>query len=610
MMKAWLLLVFVFTAHLLAGQSFVKKTYFDEEQLKLKEIITLSSKDSTLEGRYQSFFQNGSLASAGYYRLNQPDSLWIFHFENGHVKTTGKYRMGKQVDLWKYYFENGNKKATGMLSNDTKNGHWTFYYENGKEKSDGLFIKDKKEGIWNYYYEDGLLKAQAFYQNGRGTYKEFYPTGTLRMEGINADDKSEGIWTYYYESGEREATGSYQNGLRQGPWLYYHKNGQLAAEGSFENGEKQGVWTYYFDDGTIRSEGEMVSDQKDGFWKLYYQSGLIKGEGKYDEGTGEYIEYYENGKQKAKGQYVAGKKEGPWVYYSEDGLEDGKATFINGVGQYKGYYPDGSLKMEGLLNDDRREGEWTLYHPDGSVAGVYRPVYEDEKPIFRTAESIKLEAEKTHSDKPEYRYKNNKIRYFQPRMGEFTGVIVGTNPLWTLLGRWPVAFEYYLQERLGFEGQITFYKDPFFQKTQLNKLDTRGGIIELRQKFYQYDSPTGMVYFGHQITAGYLLHQVNKLDSSVFGIPPVKINLQAGESRIGYGLLIGNRWMQRTSESGFTVDFHLGLSVTRRFYNPKYEPTDLNTSLFRKTDQNAVIFPIIFGINIGYAGPKRRTSTF
>lgn len=590
------------------GQITVKKTFFDSDKTILKEEISLNESDSTLEGEYQSFYQNGSLATKGFYKENFSDSTWIFYFENGNEKAQGDFKEGKQTGSWVYYFENGNEKAVGLLQENIKHGHWTFYFENGLEKSSGIFFSGKKEGIWNYLYEEGSLKAQAYFDHGDGVYKEFYPSGKLKMEGKNVDEESEGTWTYYYESGEIEAEGDFTSGLRDGYWKHFHKNNQLAAEGEFLSGEKNGVWKYYYPDGSISSEGEMKEDQRDGFWKLYYQSGIIKGEGKYDVGTGEYVEFYESGKQKARGSVKNGNKHGKWVYYSEQGVEDGAADYKDGLGDYKSFYPDGTIKMEGQLEDERRVGQWTLYNPDGSIAGVYRPVYESEKPIFRTSESIKADIDiekKQLLDKPEYRYKSNKLRYFQPRVNEFRGYIIATNPIWTLMGKWPLSVEYYLQERLGYEMELFFHKNPFFKNPGISEMKTTGGTVDFRQKFYHDDKKLGMFYFGHQLSGGYLIHEVIKLDPSQSITNPKEISLKANETQFGYGLFIGERWMQRSGNAGLTIDFHIGVSITSRGINKEYANSDVNESLFKDLDQSKVFFPMIFGINIGFSGPKR-----
>jgi uncharacterized protein len=592
------------------SQIIVKKTFFDNEKTQIRELISLNGKDSTLEGKYQAFYQNGSLSTKGHYHKNLSDSTWIFFFENGNKKATGKYEHGIQSGKWSYFFENGNKKAEGILDKNIKEGTWLFYFENGGEKSSGKYHNGKKQGIWNYFFEEGSLKAQAYYEQGNGSYKEFYPSGALKMEGQNFDEKSEGDWTYYHESGEKEAEGAFKYGLRDGKWKYYHVNGQIAAEGLFASGEKIGVWKYFYEDGSVNAEGTMKNDQKDGFWKLYYPSGIVKGEGRYDLGTGEYIEFYENGKQKAKGALMAGKKQDKWIYYSEDGVEDGYAFFENGIGDYQGFYHDGTIKMKGQLEDDRRVGEWSLFNPDGTLAGVYRPVYENDKPIFRTSESLQVDAAPSQNvEKPEYKYKNNQSRYFTPRVNEFRGYILATNPLWTVVGKLPVSFEYYYQERLGYETELTFHNSPFFRQAKIDEMSTKGGTLAFKQKFYNNDTDLGLFYFGHQLSVGYLLHHVTKIDSSNISAP-FEIDLNATESRFSYGVLIGNRWMKRAGNAGPTVDFHFGIAIAARNFQKEYATSLVNEGLFKNLNQDRVYVPIIFGINIGFSGPKRPTTSF
>ena len=591
------------------GQIVVKKTFFDPDKSQIRELISLNAADSTLQGKYQSFYQNGSLATKGYYHNNLSDSIWTFYFENGKMKASGKYHRSVQNGKWKYFFENGNQKAEGLLVNGAKEDTWVFYFENGGEKSTGKYENGKKEGIWNYFYEEGKLKAQAYYEKGNGTYKEFYPSGILKMEGQNIDEKSEKEWIYYHETGETEAIGNFKYGLRDGVWQYFHPNGQLAAKGEFKNGEKTGIWKYLYEDGSVNSEGIMKNDQKDGFWKLYYPSGIVKGEGRYDLGSGEYIEFYENGKQKARGAMVSGKKQGTWIYYTEDGVEDGHSFFRNGLGEYKGFYPDGTLKMTGQLEDDRRVGEWSLYNPDGTLAGVYRPVYENERPIFRTSESLHSEKKQETTAKPEYKYKNNQSRYFTPRVNEFKGYIIATNPLWTVVGKLPVSFEYYMQERLGYETQLTFHNSPFFRKAKINEISTKGGSLAFKQKFYNEDTELGMFYFGHQIAGGYLLHHVTKIDSSNISTP-FDVDLNASESQFSYGVFIGNRWMKRAGNAGLTVDFHFGISIATRIFTKEYATSFTNEGLFKSINQERIFVPVMIGINIGFSGPKRTTLSF
>ncbi len=586
-----------------AQETFQREVFFNADSAQLKEIAHFRKSDSTLHGTYEAFHPNGSLQTFGHYQNGLPDSTWVYYYFNGRKRAEGKFKQGKSNGKWIYYYENGNRKSEGMLRDDIKHGTWTFYFESGKPKSTGTYYSDKKAGIWNYFYEDEVLKAQAYYENGTGIYKEFYPSGGVKMEGENEHEKSVGDWKYYYESGELQAEGKFEEGLRVGEWIYYHKNGQKAAVGKFTAGKEDGVWKHFYEDGTISAEGAMESGERDGFWKLYYPTGDLKGEGDFELGNGQYVEYYPSGKQRTRGQVKNGKKHGNWVFYSEEGLVDGEATFKNGEGTYTGFYPDGSVKMSGDMKDDKRVGEWQLYNQDGSLAGTYKPIYEDEAPIFKTRE-LSTPTDPIGSDKPEYLFKSNKLRYFTPTINEYDGVIFGTNPLFTGINRFPIAIEYYQQERLGYELQFTILREPFFvgdAQIGLNDVYSRGGTVEFRQKFYHEDRKLGMWYFGHLLGFGSLRHSVKVLDSS--------FEQELGEmteSRGYYGLTIGTRWVQRLTDSGFTIDAYVGMGFGLRDFQKNYAPDTTLDAQFDPLVKSKGYFPVLFGLNFGLVGPKRR----
>jgi antitoxin component YwqK of YwqJK toxin-antitoxin module len=588
-----------------AQEIFQKEFYFDNDSSKLKEVIHFTTSDSTLHGSYESFHHNGSLQTFGFYHMGIPDSIWVYYFENGRKRAQGKFKNGMTDGKWIYYFENGSKKSEGILREDIKHGTWNFYYENEHLKSTGTYLNDEKSGIWNYFYEDDLIKAQAYFEEGMGNYREFYPTGGVKMEGPNNKDKSEGDWVYYYETGEVQAKGQFENGLRIGEWTYYHTSGKISAVGRFSDGEEEGVWKHYFEDGSVSAEGAMESGEKDGFWKLYYPTGELKGEGEYVVGDGEYIEYYPNGTRRTNGRIKNSQKYGKWIFYTEEGLVDGQAVFNDGEGLYEGFYPDGTLKMKGMMRDDKRIGEWQLYNPDGALAGTYRPIYENDSPIFKTRESRKL-TDPEGSDKPDYLFKNNRLRYFTPIINEYEGVILGGNPLEVVFNQFPIALEYYYQERLGYELQFILHRDPFFKSltdANLDEVFTRGGTFEFRQKFYHPDRKYGMWYFGHQLGFTYLTHSTTTLDNNFF-----EVFGRLSESRLYYGVTIGSRWMQRFADSGFTMDGYVGLGAGIRSYTTNYSSVAGFENAFDAQLKGRGYFPVLIGLNIGFVGPKRRLS--
>ena len=354
----------------------------------------------------------------------------------------------------------------------------------------------------------------------------------------------------------------------------------------------------------------IIEDKKDGYWKLYYPSGDIQGEASYKNGSGEYNEYYPSGSRKSEGNILNGKKQGQWYYYSEGGSLEGEANYDQGEGEYTGYYPDSTIKMKGVLLDDKRIGEWTLFNPDGSQAGTYRPIYEDETPIFKTRIS-EDEVERELYEKPDYKYKKRGLRYFEPTINEYHGVIIATNPLWLLDNQLPIAVEYYMQERLGYELQVSIVRDPLFKSHKDVAIDQvyKNGIkANFRQKFYSTDGYTGMVYFGHQLIFHRIDYDANLIDPTIVN-GTVTRKGRLIESGFGYGLLIGNRWMKNVGNSGLTIDGFFGANILLRNFKKDYEPQPVLDGYFDDVISSELYFPITIGVNIGFVGPKSKSKT-
>lgn len=603
---SYILLFSLLTPLLGLCQNFKLRTYYGNDSTQLKEIISLSLKDSVLNGPYISYHQNGAPLASGYYKNAIPDSSWIYYFQNGKEKANGFFHKGQQTGTWTYYYENGTKKAEGYLDKGIKNGFWTNYYENEQVKNEGSYWDDLKNGIWNYFYEDGSVKAQAYYENGKGTYSEFYTNGSIKSTGQNENDKSIGEWKFYWETGEIQAEGNYKDGVRDGLWKFYHKNGNLSAEGKYEKGNRVGLWKYYHETGILKSQGVLEEDKKQGQWKLYYESGEIQGIGLFDSGDGNMREYYPSGKLKAEGNMLNGKKEGVWTYFNENGVKDGEATYQGDQGEYLGFYENGSIKMKGNLEGNKRVGTWTLFDVNGNVVGTYKPIYEDEKPIFRILDDEPQPEQKTSSEIPEYKYKSKSSRYFDGRINEYRGVIIGTNPVWMLAGQLPISLEYYMQERLGYEIEYRIYKNPYFKDFEslpTGELYRSGNGLTFRQKFYSVESQYGMLYFGHELRFNRIEHSFNFLNQTVL---PFRIDkISAVETTAGYGLLVGWRWMKSAGNAGFASDVFMGFNAGFRNWEKLYEDPALD-SFFSAINKGKLYLPLVIGVNIGWAGPKQK----
>lgn len=606
MFRHFQIISFLLLSHVLVySQGIEKRTYYDVDQQVLKEIFFLEDTiDNLLQGPYTSFYLSGNVKSEGEYTYNRASGDWVYYFENGNIRNTGSFYRGRSVGIWTYYYESGMIRSEGILVENIKAGAWTFYYEGGGVKSEGEYVEGVKEGTWAYHYEGGNVKAKADYRLGSGIYSEYYLSGQKKMEGLNRSGKSDSVWVYYFESGEKMAEGYYDEGLKTGTWKYFFKSGNISAEGGYEEGKTIGNWIYYHENGAKSAEGLQKNNHKDGYWKMFYESGDMKGIGEFDQGTGEYNEYYASGKLKVNGHFKDDLNHGHWTYFDEQGNIEGEAEFINGLGDYMGFYVNGDVKMTGQISGGRRVGEWTLYKRSGELAGKYHPVYHEQDPIFLTEEKLTNGANRDDYEKPDYKFKRRKPRNFTPVVNEYKGVILSTNPLFTLVDYLPFGVEYYRQERLGYELIFNYHRSPFYNSLESinqNEVFTEGIGVQFRQKFYQPDERYGMLYFGHMAGMDFKKH-ASTVNDTGFSLDGQVISMN--ENRYYYGVFIGDRLMRNPGNAGITLDIYLGLGIGYRTTSTNYDDHNYDT-IFSDLPEEGVYAPIIFGLNIGYLGFKK-----
>ena len=599
-------------AYIAYGQPIEIRTYHDPGKMLLKEIFFVDdSVSAKLIGNYKSYFTSGKPEKDGYYKNNYPDSLWIFYYEHGGIKMRGMLKEGANHGLWEFFYENGQLNMAGMIIDSNREGNWKHYYENGKIKSQGDYLKNQKQGIWNFFYEEGELKAQAYFEKGKGPYKEFYNSGAIKAEGVNIDDMSDSTWVFYHENGKVSARGRYDRGKRVGPWIFFYENESKSAEGLYNEGEKNGKWVHYHDNGLVSSEGAIRDGKREGYWRFFNKKGSFNAEGIFKNDGGKYTEFYESGKIKSEGMIVDGKNHGPWLYYYEDGSKEGECEYLMGNGDYTGYYPDGSVKMKGKIKDGVNVGLWELFEADGNLVGYYRPYYEDEKPVYKLVDK-NLQTERGDYVKPAYKFKSYKSRYFDPVINEYKGIIVATNPLAMAIGQLPLSVEYYIEERLGYELQISLIRDPFFKPSsniELNSVYQRGFNVALRQKYYHPEGRFGMFYFGHEVRLTSLKHYANVIDSTSVGTglweySPNKIN--SNETKFEYALFVGDRWMQLFGERyknnyiGFTIDAFVGFGFGYRLYQDKFPNRPEYHEVFKDVNNSKFVISPRLGVNFGF----------
>lgn len=598
--------LFWFSASQLLAQGREVRRYYDSDREVIKERYFVKDNDpSVLYGNYESYYYDGTVKSRGQYVNNETFGFWEYYYENGKLKMAGRLVNGINQGVWSYYFENGNLSMQGNVYDGVRQDKWQLYYENGTLKSEGKYKNDEKTGLWTYYYEDGRRKAQSLYKEEMAIYKEYFASGKLKAQGFLVEGKSDSIWVSYYESGVIKSKGNYKEGVRDGYWQYFYPNGNVHSEGNYSEGVTEGKWTYYHEQGKISSEGAERDGRKEGYWKLYYDNGNLKGEGVFKAGQGEFSEFYESGKLKAKGIIKDGLNEGEWLYYYESGELEGKCDFTSGEGDYIGYYPNGAVKLKGRIEDNQKVGTWELYDENTKLVGYYKPVYEEE-PSFFTAASTKEMRLFTNADfeKPEYLFRSRQTNYFTKRLNEYKGVIIETNPLYTILGAFPLSIEYYLQERMGVQFLIAFLRKPFFGRSsgvEENELFHNGAFISLRHKFYHKDRELGMPYFAYDLSYSYRRMGENFEGETAY----------MNRNKLSIGLTGGSRWQFLPDDKGFSLDIYAGIGLGYKLHG-NIDTDSQQSGFVSLIEQNDAFFleprlGFMLGYNFSLTKKKSRT---
>jgi uncharacterized protein len=566
-----------------------KTTYHDKDKHNIKEFYQVSDTlRNILHGRYISYFLNGNIESKGQFTNNETTGVWEFFYETGNLKMRGILRHNSNYGVWEYFYENGQKSMEGTINGKTREGEWKMYYENGQLKDIGSYLQGKHTGSWKTYFEDGALKGEIDYVDDFGRYIEYYHSGKIYGEGPRLGLKNSGHWRYFAEDGTLSHEGEFVNGKKNGEWIHFFPSGKVHSRGMYENDLHEGIWYYFYENGQANKSGEFKAGVRQGEWRSYNENGVLHTTSTFINNEGTYTEYFASGKIRCTGTLKNDKREGKWEFFYESGKKEGDCEYKESHGLYYGYFPDGALQTKGQLEDDRKVGSWEIFERDGKLSGYYKPFYDDKD----AAKEIANRATKNYGRTNASHTKG--LSYFDPRINEFKGVIIAGNPLFTFIGRFPLAIEFYLQERLGHEFEFVGMRDPFFRADKdiaVSKNFERGYSIAIKQKMYN-PLKVGMWYLGHEVRFTNLGHFINIASPLT---PDNFFTASSSEQRIAWGGLLGYRIMRKNNAPGFTIDTFVSFNVGYRSFSvdPKYRTN------FESIEQSKLLTTFNFGINFG-----------
>lgn len=141
--------------------------------------------DFAKEGKYQRFFEDGTVAEEAMYLNDSLDGVRRFYYPGGKVEMEQGYNHGIDHGPYKKYYESGGLEITYNFVNGAIEGESIRYYPNGKVMEVVTIVHNEENGPFKEYYDTGVIKAEGGYiyeedealENGE--LREYDSTGVL-----------------------------------------------------------------------------------------------------------------------------------------------------------------------------------------------------------------------------------------------------------------------------------------------------------------------------------------------------------------------------------------------------------------------------------------------
>jgi antitoxin component YwqK of YwqJK toxin-antitoxin module len=337
----------------------VKKTYYDWQSTKIKEIFTVNIHDQK-NGNYKAYFENGLLGLDG-------------TFKNGVIH-------GLCKEYYEYVGNNSSAGASRLLTvgnyvNGEKDGVFIIYdyiYEGRSYKDNGLdgdVNKHLKFGIQVKYgefkYKLGqLISTIRYFPNGKISKVENFNNDVLAKEIIYKNDGSivseynrTGPFKTYYDDGKPWVLANKTDDKFDGEYLMYNSKGIIIQKGIYKLEKNVGEWILpKTDNGSYPQtyNGTSTIDNPDHLRKCFFD----------DEGNVDKTKVSES-------FYLDGKKRDVCFVSKIDAYNE-----IIAPGEYTSYYPNGQMNEKGIIKQDCSVapnwdtdmiGHWVSYYENGNL---------------------------------------------------------------------------------------------------------------------------------------------------------------------------------------------------------------------------------------------------
>ena len=137
---------------------------------------------------YGSKHPNGNWKSQNFCDNSTRTGYQVTWYESGSMKSAGDFNKGKSAGLHTLWFANGNKRAEINYKDGKRDGEFVFWHSNAQVKFQGSYSSGEVIGIWAKWHSNG---------------QKYRETDTIKGERLcwheNGQIKSR-LWRVFYDS--------------------------------------------------------------------------------------------------------------------------------------------------------------------------------------------------------------------------------------------------------------------------------------------------------------------------------------------------------------------------------------------------------------------------
>ena len=109
---------------------------FERSQKTGKRILKCEYNQGLMNGRYQEWYDDGTIKYSGYYREGQPDEEWSEWYPNGQKSDEITYKNGQRHGVWTEWYDTGETLYEGTYSKEHKLAEAQKAIEDGVDELD------------------------------------------------------------------------------------------------------------------------------------------------------------------------------------------------------------------------------------------------------------------------------------------------------------------------------------------------------------------------------------------------------------------------------------------------------------------------------------------